>query len=213
MTLDPEQNKSWKMGEYKYNSQPRNSWEVGLHGGHFFIDGDADRQIPGGFGAGLHLRKAINYVFSLRGSVFYGRTRFIENQFWRHRNNRGSTGVGGGLVEDAYDVIDNTNDNNGPGEWIPSVRTTYIAGNLAVVLNIGNLLFHKERNRWNWYATAGLGLDHHDTKLDLLGSDGLPYFGVRQAINWNIDEFNTREGRNRFESEVLDIYDLSLIHI
>ena len=207
MTLDPEQNKSWKMGEYKYNSQPRNSWEVGLHGGHFFIDGDADRQIPGGFGAGLHLRKAINYVFSLRGSVFYGRTRFIENQFWRHRNNRGSTGVGGGLVEDAYDVIDNTNDNNGPGEWIPSVRTTYIAGNLAVVLNIGNLLFHKERNRWNWYATAGLGLDHHDTKLDLLGSDGLPYFGVRQAINWNIDEFNTREGRNRFESEVLDIYD------
>lgn len=65
MTADPEQNKAWRMGEYKYNSRPKNSWEVGLHGGHFFIDGDVDRRIPGGWGAGLHLRKAVNYMFSL----------------------------------------------------------------------------------------------------------------------------------------------------
>ena len=60
MTIDPEQNMKWKQGEYKYNSQPRDSWEVGLHAGHFFIDGDIDRAIPGGWGAGVHLRKAIN---------------------------------------------------------------------------------------------------------------------------------------------------------
>ena len=87
MTVDDEQNKSWRMGEYKFSSKPRNSWEVGLHGGHFFIDGDADRDIPGGWGVGLHLRKALNYAFSIRGSVFYGMATGTENQFWRHRLN------------------------------------------------------------------------------------------------------------------------------
>ena len=207
MTKDPEQNKSWKMGEYKYNSQPKNSWEVGLHGGHFFIDGDVDRQIPGGFGVGLHLRKALNYVFSIRGSIFYGRTSFIENQFWRHGNNKNVNGVGGGLIEPEFAAYDPTGDPAGPGEWIPSTKTTYMAGNLAVVFNIGNLLFHKERNKWNWYAALGLGLDHHDTKLDLLGSNGLPYFGVREQIGWNAADFDTKAGRDAYESQVADIYD------
>ena len=205
MTIDPEQNMKWKQGEYKYNSQPRDSWEVGLHAGHFFIDGDIDRAIPGGWGAGVHLRKAINYIFSIRGSLFYGEATGIENQFWRHRNNTGSSGIGGGLVEPTFDAYDpNT---GGPGEWIPSHQTTYIAADLAVLLNIGNLLFHKERNKWNWYLGLGLGLDHHSAMLDLLDSNGAPYAGVREAIGWNFAEFNTREGRNRFENEVQEIYD------
>jgi len=204
MTVDPEQNKSWKMGEYKYNSRPRNSWEVGLHGGHFFIDGDVDRKIPGGWGVGVHLRKAVNYVFSLRGDLFYGQASGLENQFWRHRaNNNG--GIGGGLVEDVFDVY-NPN-NGGPGEWIPSHKTTYISGNLAVMLNIGNLLFHKERNKWNWYVALGLGLDHHKTKLDMLGSDGMPYSGVRERLNWNQQDFDTKAGRDAYESELRNIYD------
>ena len=210
MTVDPEQNRSWKMGEYKYNSQPRDSWEIGLHGGHFFIDGDVDRTIPGGWGAGVHLRKAINYIFSLRGSLFYGQATGLENQFWRHRNNSGNPdgsgrGIGGGLVENTFDAYDPNA--GGPGEWIPSHRTTYIAGDLAVVLNIGNLLFHKERNKWNWYAALGIGLDHHDTKLDLLGSDGMPYSNVRNIINWNFEEFNTKAGRDRIERDLRNLYD------
>jgi len=78
MTVDSEQNKKWRMGEYKYSAKPKNAWELGLHGGHFFIDGDVDRTVPGGWGAGLHLRKAVNYVFSVRGDLFYGRATGIE---------------------------------------------------------------------------------------------------------------------------------------
>jgi outer membrane protein OmpA-like peptidoglycan-associated protein len=199
MTVDPEQNMKWRQGEYKYNSQPKSSWEVGLHGGHFFIDGDVDRTIPGGWGAGLHLRKAINYIFSLRGSLFYGQATGLENQFWRHRNN------GGGLVEDTFDPIDPLR--GGPGEWIPSHRTRYIAGDLAVVFNIGNLLFHKERNKWNWYAALGLGLDNHEVKLDLLDSDGTPYTNVRAQIGWTQELFDTRAGRDQIESQINQLYD------
>ena len=205
MTLDPEQNMKWKQGEYKYNSQPRNSWEVGIHGGHFFIDGDIDRTIPGGYGAGVHLRRAINYIFSIRGSLFYGRATGLDNQFWRHRNTLNANGIGGGLVESPFDAYDpNT---GGPGEWIPSHRTTYIAGDLAVLINIGNLLFHKERNRWNWYAGLGIGLDNHTAYLDLLDSNGVPYTGIREQIGWTPELFNTRSGRNQIEDDLEDIYD------
>ncbi len=198
MTADPEQNKSWRMGEYKYNSRPKNSWEVGLHGGHFFIDGDVDRKIPGGWGAGLHLRKAINYVFSLRGSLFYGVAKGIESQPYYHFN------LGGGLVEETFDPYDPTID--GPGHWFPSHKTTYISGDLAVVFNIGNLLFHKERNKWNWYGAIGIGLDHHQTKLDLLNG-AEPYQNLIEQTDWDLDKFNTKVGRDQIEADLENIYD------
>lgn len=204
MTADPEQNKSWRMGEYKYNSRPKNSWEVGLHGGHFFIDGDVDRRIPGGWGAGLHLRKAISYTFSIRASAFYGVAKGIENQAWYHRNVRGTNGIGGGLVENTFDAYDP--EAGGPGHWFPSHKTTYIAGDLALVFNIGNLLFHKERNKWNWYAAVGIGLDHHETKLDLLNGT-TPYQDLNEQVNWTPERFNTKAGRDDIELRIDAIYD------
>ncbi len=54
------------------NSQPtpKNMWEVGAHGGYLFNNGDVATQ--GGYGAGLHIRKSLDYVFSLRGEAIYG---------------------------------------------------------------------------------------------------------------------------------------------
>lgn len=101
MTLNPEQNKNWRMGQNKYSAKPKNAWELGVHFGHFFIDGDVDRTIPGGYGLGLHLRKAIHYVFSLRGDFFYGVAKGIDPQSWSHQN------LGGGLVEGLYDKYSN----------------------------------------------------------------------------------------------------------
>jgi hypothetical protein len=52
------------------NATPKNMFEIGVNAGHFFISGD----IPysPGYGAGLHVRKSLDYVFSLRGDAFYG---------------------------------------------------------------------------------------------------------------------------------------------
>ena len=102
MTVDEEQNKSWRMGDYKYSSKPKHSWEFGLHFGHFLIDGDINRDIPGGWGVGLHLRKAFNYVLSLRGSVFYGMTRGIKKEPAFHRNVENANGIGGGLTQISF---------------------------------------------------------------------------------------------------------------
>lgn len=37
MTVDPEQNKKWRMGEGKYSAKPKNMWELGIHTGHFLL--------------------------------------------------------------------------------------------------------------------------------------------------------------------------------
>ena len=204
MTKDPDQNASWKLGEYKYNSRPKDSWEVGIHGGHFFIDGDVDRRIPGGWGAGLHIRKAINYIFSIRASAFYGVAQGIENQPWFHSNVRVSENEFGGLVESSFDVLDP--EAGGPGVWFPAHKTTYILGDLAVVFNIGNLLFHQERNKWNWYGALGVGLDSHNTKLDLL--DGTtPYNDLISRVDFTRERFDTKAGRDDIEGRLDEIYD------
>jgi len=46
------------------------SWEIGLHAGHFFSNGNIDFK-PGAAG-GIHLRRALDYVFSLRATALFG---------------------------------------------------------------------------------------------------------------------------------------------
>ncbi len=49
---------------------PKDMWEVGLNGGALFVGGDIDSDI--GYAAGLHVRKATDYLFSLRFDGLYG---------------------------------------------------------------------------------------------------------------------------------------------
>ncbi len=212
MTVDSEQNKQWRMGEYSYSAKPKNAWELGIALGHFFIDGDVDRTIPGGWGVGLHLRKAINYVFSIRGTVFYGQATGLDPQPWRHKSYVNNKGVGGGLVEAEYAPysLANNSDTNPQGSpvfWFPSHRTNYLNCTMETIVNIGNLLFHKERNKWNWYAMGGIGLDNHQTYLDLLDSNGEVYRDLKVATSWTEDKFNTQAGRLEIKRDLRNIYD------
>ncbi len=199
-TSDSEQNLSWKMGKSAYPEKPKNSWELGLSLGHFFIDGDVDRTIPGGYGLGLHLRKAINYTFSLRGELFYGVATGIDPQLWTHRN------AGGGLTESGgrqgYTGWEPYANQDG---WFPMHRTQYGYLSLQTVFNIGNLLFHKDRNKWNWYTLAGVGLSSHQIDLNLLDANSQPYSGLRSiADNQKLD---TRSGRREIIRDIKDRYD------
>jgi len=162
MTVDPEQNKKWRKGLYKYPAKPKHAWELGLHGGHYFIDGDVDEKKGlAGFGLGLHLRRAIHYAFSVRFDLFYGQTYGVDPQK--------STD---GLVESTFKPYGNGLTGLG---WYAKYKTEFVSASILGVLNIGNILFHKERNKWNWIAFAGVGLNSNQTMLDLLDGNGNPY--------------------------------------
>lgn len=205
MTTNPEQNRQWRLGQSKYPAQPKDMWEFGLHGGHFFIDGDVDRRIPGGFGLGGHLRKSFNYITSIRFDAFYGQARGLETQPWKNRS------VGGGLVEsneqfrgwDAYNPL-----TGGEEAWFPAYKTTYIYGAAQLVFNIGNILFHQERNKWNTYVALGVGLDHHKAKLDLTDANGDAYGALIERTGFNsTNDFNTKAGRDAIKAALDAIYD------
>jgi OmpA-OmpF porin, OOP family len=50
---------------------PKDQWEVGVDLGLPLIVGDLDSKI--GFGGGLHVRKALDHVFSVRGGLLYAK--------------------------------------------------------------------------------------------------------------------------------------------
>ena len=204
MTRDPEQNRQWRLGQYKYSAKPKNMWELGIHFGHFFIDGDVDRKIFGGYGFGAHLRKALNYFTSIRLDGYYGKASGLETQPWRNRS------VGGGLVEsneqfsgwDAYDP-----NSGGADGWFPAYSTTYYYGTVQVLFNLSNLLFHQERNKWSFHTALGFGFDHHSTMLDLLDGNDQPYEDLIARTGFTREFFNTKAGRDAIKSELKSIYD------
>ncbi|MDF1695686.1 MAG: OmpA family protein [Saprospiraceae bacterium] len=214
MTKDPEQNKMWKMGQTKYSAKPKSAWELGVHVGHLFIDGDVDRTLPGGYGLGLHLRKSIHYVFSIRADLFYGKATGLDPQPWRadRPSINGGTVLnqGGGLREwgpDDEDYVNEYREYLGTEGWFPSHQTTYAYGALQGVINIGNLLFHKDRNKWNWYMALGVGLSTHSTKLDLLDGNNQPYLDLVTRSGFTGAKFDTKSGRSEIKDALNEIYD------
>lgn len=191
MTVNADQNKNWRMGQSSYSAKPKNAWELGVHLGHLFIDGDVDTRLPGGYGFGLHLRKAIHYVFSLRADLMYGQAKGLDPQMWTHWTK------GGGLVEEVFDPYVREDG------WFPSYKTS--SGYLALqgVVNIGNLLFHKDKNKWNWYAAVGAGLSSHSTKLDLLDGNNQVYTGLSSLVA----DYDTKAGRKDIKKNVDARYD------
>ncbi|MBP9746986.1 MAG: hypothetical protein KBD41_16445, partial [Saprospiraceae bacterium] len=187
MTVDPEQNKKWRMGEGKYSAKPKNMWELGIHTGHFFVDGDVDPTQPGGYGIGLHLRKAIHYVFSLRGDITYGKTRGLDPQFTSQ--------------EIAAQDLSQTTAAGKHGGIYRNFKMSDVMVSLNGVVNIGNLLFHKERNKWNWYAFMGVGFDANKTKLDVLKGNTAYDFS---SVTGNV---NTKSGRKSIKKQVRGILD------
>jgi OmpA-OmpF porin, OOP family len=189
-----------RMGAANYTAKPANPWELGIHLGHFLIDGDVDRTLPAGLGFGVHLRKAVHYAFSVRADLFYGSAKGLETQRWTH-SSVGSP-IGGGLVEKEYAPYAN----NAQG-WFPSHKTTQGYAALQGIVNIGNILFHNKDNKWNWFLGVGAGLSSHSTKLDLKGANGQPYANLLTATGWTEAKFDTKAGRSDIKDKLKGIYD------
>src|ERR1700712_184643 len=84
------QQTAFMQGTYNFPAKPRNMWEIGIKGGSFNVSGD----VPTRFftpGFGVHIRKALGYVFSLRLEYMYGigkglnwnaSSNYVNNPAW-----------------------------------------------------------------------------------------------------------------------------------
>lgn len=151
------QQRQFLNNESIYPSKPRDMWEVGVFGGYNMIFSDVRAQ-PG-FDAGLSLRKALGYVFSLRADFTYGQAKGVSTKLFPRETN-----IPGAAA--------------GSGDFYPDYKMTSYSGFVNLVASLNNILFHKENNKVNWYLFGGVGGIGHTTKVDAFDGSNSPYAGT-----------------------------------
>lgn len=151
------QHSEFMANNYPFPAKPRNQWEIGIKGGLGTIAGDVRSRL--GFGAGLHVRKALGYVFSLRGDFsflstkglnFQPSTNYTKNPAWQ------TAGYGGAPVFYNY-------------------KTNIYDASIQGVFTLNNIRFHRAKTGFNVYGFVGVGGMVFDAKVDALDGSGNPY--------------------------------------
>jgi len=176
----------------KFNAQPKHMWEVGVHAGHFMVVGDV---LPRpSFGAGFHVRRALDYAWSLRLDAMYGRALGLEP---RNSGNSltGSTQANSVLRGLGY----NTN------EWYHNYKTEFFSVDVQGVFSLNSFNFNNQTRKWNWYVLAGPGVNTYKAYYD--ATDGSGNIHDFSSVATGLDPGNVRDDRKTVSSNVKDILD------
>jgi outer membrane protein OmpA-like peptidoglycan-associated protein len=179
------QHTEFMANNYAFPAKPRNQWEVGLHVGAFSIAGDVRSTYPG-FGAGIHVRKAMGYVFSLRGDLGFGVAKglnytrsfsYIANSAWAPYMSGGvpTQGVFYNYKTNVYDL------------------------SISGVFALNNIRFHRAKTGFNIYGFGGIGAMIYNAKVDAL--NGSQLYDFSQIPN------GTYENRRELKRAIRDVLD------
>ncbi len=152
----------------KITAKPKNMWELGIHAGHSILTGDVDWKSD--FGVGLHLRKALDYTFSIRLDGTLNRLSGEEQE------NRRSIDAG------FYSREANDGSFN-PNTWKPVYKSTLLSGDVSIMASLNQIKVFK-KNKINPYGFVGLGITNATTTV----IDGTKEILVADARNFD-DEF------------------------
>jgi outer membrane protein OmpA-like peptidoglycan-associated protein len=184
------QHSEFMANNYPFPAKPRNQWEIGIKGGLGTIAGDVRSRL--GFGAGLHVRKALGYIFSLRGEFDYISTKglnFQPSQSYTKNSAWSGAGYGGSPVFYNY-------------------KTNIYELSLQGVFTLNNIRFHRAKTGFNVYGFAGFGGMIYDTKVDALDGSGNPYTagfaGVISQYGPNGYQYKDRKDIRKDLKDVLD---------
>jgi outer membrane protein OmpA-like peptidoglycan-associated protein len=179
------QHTEFMANNYAFPAKPRNQWELGVKVGAFSIAGDVRSVFPG-IGAGLHVRKAIGYVFSLRGELGFGTTKglnytksssYISNPAW-------APYISGGVPTQPV---------------IYNYKSNIYDLSLQGVITLNNIRFHRAKTSYNLYGFGGFGGMIFDTKINALNGNALYDFSSIPA--------GTYTDRKKLKKAVRDLLD------
>lgn len=190
--------------KYTHPAKPKHKTEIGIDLGSLHINGDVHphAKVLGvfpGYGLGLHVRRSIGYLFSLKLSGMGG-AAFGQN--WEPsfgydvedtRNvalsgNETLVGTDGiysefneefGTPNYSSRVVDEDGE-TGLGYLFYNYKTKIRDISLSGVVNLNNLKFHTKRNLMNFHAFAGFGGLVYDARMNQLDENGNEYDGANQ---------------------------------
>ncbi len=208
--------------QYVFPAKPKDQWEIGVNFGSAFISGDVKPYVTGtgvvqNIGAGFTIRKALGYTFSLRGGYNF---MMMTGRNWEPDANLAFNRALHGYYDprvnywnnpilDGSKTLDTLTMNK---MFFYNYRTYVHEAHLAVVINLGNIRFHKERNLVNFYVVGGISTFFFTAYMDALNASGdvydfshvhALYVKVPQGINVNERIDKRKEALNRLSK----IYD------
>ena len=169
-----DQQKRFEEGTYMFPPKPRNKWEIGVHGGGFFISGDVSTR--GGWGVGASVRKSLGYALSLQGHYMHGTTYGLN---WQANGGIANNPVLTGRVDSAVNYTGKL--------FYYNYKTVGDELSGGMVLTLNNLGFHKKarERKVNMYAGLGGGVFTYRTWHDALDANGAVYdFDVFAATEY-----------------------------
>ncbi len=166
---------------------PSHMWEVGVNGGFNIVTGDVDWTPAYGFG--VHVRRAMDNIFSLRLDgqyrVLEGLTKFDTRD------------------PDALHTIDLFNlGYPTQAHWYPNYKTTAITGSIQLIMSLNQFRFIKPKRSMNPYAFVGVGFTTFVVKADALDAKGNIYHFTAPPKYSDLD--GTYETTLRLTSDNLD---------
>jgi outer membrane protein OmpA-like peptidoglycan-associated protein len=183
---DKEALKKWETGESRFAPKPSDMWELGVHGGFFGYAGDV--AIQPGYGFGVHLRKALGYVFAVRFDLMRGQAFGKNFKSLSSGTPLSQVGANTSLSHLGYSPAK---------PYYLSYSSEYYQAAVEGVVNVGNLLFHKANNKWGVYGFAGVGLSAYSTKYDAKNGDKLYDFSPASLGTQDLTTFAGRDERYR----------------
>jgi outer membrane protein OmpA-like peptidoglycan-associated protein len=173
-------------GTNNFPAKPRNQWEIGIKAGKFTVHGDVEPVFSPGFG--IHVRKALGYVFSLRLEYIYGigkgldwtsNQNFAKNPAWTSNGYSAPTRSPGGAITSTVPGV-------APESVFYNYKTNVQDLSLQGVVTLNNIRFHKAKTGFNFYGFAGVGLTTYDTKVNALnGNTKYSFAGISGNVHDN----------------------------
>jgi len=145
---------------YPFPAKPRNEWEIGVKGGYTYGFTDVNNWGPTG-GFGIHVRKALGYVLSLRAEYDWIRLRGLN---WSPSQSYGKN----------YVLASYYGTNGGPEIWY-NYRSTVHELTLQTLFSFNNINFHRAKTGWNYYIFFGGGAMTYSTFYKTVNGSGTPY--------------------------------------
>ncbi|HEY0678471.1 MAG TPA: OmpA family protein [Chitinophagaceae bacterium] len=180
------QHNEFQNNAYAFPAKPRNQWELGLKVGLMHISGDVrSRFLNPGFG--IHARKALGYVFSLRGEYNLGFPKGLN--FSPSKSYARNSAWAGAYNPATQSVFYN-------------YKTTIHELSLQGVVTLNNIRFHRAKTGFNIYAFGGLGGMIYNTKID--ARNGTTPYNFASALAIAPTYENRKDIREELKDNILD---------
>jgi len=157
--------------QYDFPAKPRNQWELGLKVGSPVINGDVAAQFPN-FGWGLHLRKSLGYLLSIRGEFSSGSAKGLS---WSDANNYAKNPAWAGYQAFVRNPNGQLNAAGTVERVFYNYKTKLSELSVQALFSFSNIRFHKAENKLNLYTILGVGVAFYDANVDAKNASGQKY--------------------------------------